>query len=111
MDTCAWLDLWNDHILRDYFSALALACSHDECVVQDLIATAWIAVGGCESDVAPEWALHVGGMALMGRFKDCHRPPRRAWYRDPAYQRTYRVTKKYFCVVKSTPLLMCDNRV
>ncbi len=111
MDTCAWLDLWHDRMLRDYFSALALACSHEECVVRDLIATAWIAVGECPSDVAPEWALHIGGMALMGRYKAQYRAcvDARRWGKQPAYQRIQRTRKKYYVIVKAPPALMCDN--
>jgi hypothetical protein len=110
MDTTAWLDLWHDSILRDYFSALAYACSREERIMRDLLATAWIAVGEHAADIAPEWAMHVGAMALMGRYKDCYRPPLRPWHDDAARKRTARVSRKYFVIVSRPPALMCDNR-
>lgn len=111
MNTDHWLALWHDSILRKYLACLAWACSHDEHVNRDLLATAWIAIGDCLPDTAPEWAMHVGAMAMMGRYKDCYRTKaKRRWNDDPVRKRTWRVTKKYYCVVSYPPLLICDNR-
>ena len=103
MDTTAWLDLWGDHILRQYFVDMAKACSLTRKDVQeDLLATAWLAVGECECGCTTEYLMHVGFMAMVRRYKLYYWVPRKRWGKCTEYQRVARHKRRFFIRVKAS---------
>lgn len=106
MDTSHWLDLWQDRILRNYIRDLADACSHRADVQEDLIATAWLAIGECECDASVECVMHVGGVALIKQYRAAHHVAVRKWHADPVRYRTQRRRKKYFILMHTPPALV-----
>lgn len=79
--------------------------------MRDLLATAWIAVGEHDANIAPEWAMHCGALALIDRYKDHYRPHmRKRWGQSATYQSVRRAKRKFYLKrVNAHPPPMCDN--
>lgn len=109
MNTQAWLDLWQDKLLREYICDLAAACSRLTTVQEDLIATAWLAIGECQCDASVECVMNAGGLALVKRYRAAYYVPLRKWHAAPVRRRIWRSKRKFFIKVDHPPAKVCDN--
>ena len=96
MNTQAWLDLWQDKLLREYICDLAAACSCLPTVQEDLIATAWILLGACECDISREAAAECARKIIEWRYRRYHSLSKRRWHINPVRRAIGRRKRKYF---------------